>query len=143
MSKKNILYTPEGSEDLFISSISENGFKKVYQVHSDSKQDFLEWAETAPTRKFFYLIMDLSDGIEIDSDLFQVKEFSIPHKTVLNEFKDKVIIPEVVDLAVYKDRKETWDNIWDEYCKENPPFDNDKLSLIDWLGVWYKVPAKK
>ncbi len=68
------------------------------------------------------------------------KEFNIPCKTVLNEYKDKIIIPEYVQLAVFKEKKEeTWDDIIDLYLT----IYQDTFDLDKWLKENYNPPTKK
>lgn len=44
--------------------------------------------------------------------------------------------------AVNRPKKENWDKIFDEYSKENPPFDNDRISLGIWLETYYYPPKR-
>lgn len=42
------------------------------------------------------------------------------------------------ESIIYK--KSPWNNIFDEYMKENPPFDNDRTSLMSYLINNYEPP---
>lgn len=143
MSKKTILFKSTNSDELFIKVIYNDGFNLTYQIHPDSVEDFREWAETTPNRKFVYSIMDLEDGLYIDNDLVEIKEVSIPYKTVLNEFKDKVIIPEVMDMAFFKDKKQTWDDILKNIQEKSDYVLQIDLELLSMLKKYYNPPTLK
>lgn len=40
-------------------------------------------------------------------------------------------------------KEESWEDIKQEYMKENPPFDNDKVSYEKWLELYYNPPKSK
>lgn len=116
--KKTILFKPLDSDELFIQIVTsdiEPFFKRTYQVHSDSIEDFKDIAKHPLNRIYFddnTLNLCLNDGIEIDSELVEIKEYHVPYKTLLTANNVKDIIPEVVDLAVYKEPfKETIESI--------------------------------
>ena len=42
----------------------------------------------------------------------------------------------------FYDLGETWQDVEQEYLKENPPFDNDKITLMEYLDMYYFPPVR-
>lgn len=44
---------------------------------------------------------------------------------------------------ILSDNKKEWDEIEQEYMKEHPAFDNDKIDFFEWLKIFYLAPKRQ